>query len=65
MSGMSEWEYQRLFIPRGAARGTAQQVLADKAEHEHWELARLRLYPDGSRGVVLRRLIIRQRVVAG
>jgi hypothetical protein len=39
-------------------------LLTDRAEYGHWELARLRLYPDGTRRVTLRRKILRiQRVV--
>lgn len=56
-----EWEYQRLFLPRGLTRKAALRLLTDAAEYEHWELDRVRLYPDGSRRVVLRRRIIRQR----
>jgi hypothetical protein len=56
-----EWEYRRLYLPRGTSRRAAQQLLAAHAEYDHWELDRLRLYPDGSRRVVLRRRIIRQR----
>lgn len=58
---MSEWEYQRLFLPRGTSRHSAQRLLTERAEYGHWELDRLRLYPDGSRRVVLRRKIIRVR----
>ena len=54
-----EWEYQRMFLPRGTSRRAASQRIVDQAEHGHWELDRLRLYPDGSRRVVLRRRIIR------
>ena len=39
----------------------AQRLLIDAAEHGHWELDRLRLYPDGTRKVTLRRRIIRMR----
>ena len=56
---MVDYEYRRMLLPRGTARGAAQRLLADAAEHEHWELARLRLYPDGTRRVVLRRRILR------
>lgn len=55
-----EWEYRRLYLPRGVSRCAAQQLLAQHAEYDHWELDRLRLFPDGSRGVLLRRRIIRQ-----
>jgi Family of unknown function (DUF5703) len=63
MDGVSvlDWEYQRLYLARGVSRRAAQQLLTDYAEYGHWELDRLRLYPDGSRRVVLRRRIIRQQ----
>jgi hypothetical protein len=48
-------EYQRLYLPRGTTRRVAQTVLTMHAEYGGWELDRLRLYPDGSRRVVLRR----------
>jgi len=54
-----EWEYQRLYLPRGTSRRAAYQRLVEQAERGSWELDRLRLYPDGSRRVVLRRRIIR------
>jgi hypothetical protein len=56
---MVDYEYRRLWLPRGIGRKAAQRLLADAAEHEHWELDRLRLYPDGTRRVVLRRRILR------
>ncbi|MBB5434059.1 hypothetical protein HDA36_004143 [Nocardiopsis composta] len=37
-----------------------RQTLTDHAEYGRWELARVRLYRDGSRTVVIRRRIIRQ-----
>jgi hypothetical protein len=58
---MADYEYQRLWLPRGTTRGVAQRVLTDAAEYGHWELDRLRLLPDGSRRVVLRRRILRVR----
>jgi hypothetical protein len=58
---MTEWEYQRFDLPRGTSRKAAQRLLTDAAEYGHWELDRLRLYPDGRRRVVLRRRILRVR----
>jgi len=58
---MVEYEYQRMDLPRGTSRNVARRVLTDAAEHGHWELDRLRLYPDGRRRVVLRRRIMRVR----
>jgi hypothetical protein len=56
---MTDWEYRRILLPRGVGRNAAQRLLTDAAEHEHWELDRLRLYPDGTRRVTLRRRILR------
>ncbi|MQA97666.1 MAG: hypothetical protein GEV11_24710 [Streptosporangiales bacterium] len=56
---MAEYEYQALYLPRGTSRDAARQILTDHAEYGRWELDRLRLYPDGSRRVTLRRRIIR------
>ena len=54
-----DYEYQRMTLPRGTSRNAAHRALTDAAEQGHWELARLRLYPDGTRKVTLRRRIIR------
>ena len=56
---MGEWEYQRMWLPRGTSRNAAQRLLVEAAEHGHWELDRLRLLPDGSRRILLRRRILR------
>jgi hypothetical protein len=56
-----EWEFRRLFLPRGVSRKAAERLLTDAAEYGHWELDRLRLFPDGHRTVVLRRKILRVR----
>lgn len=58
---MPEYEFERMILPRGISRGAARRLLTERAEYEHWELSRLRLLPDGTRHVVLRRRIIRQR----
>jgi hypothetical protein len=55
-----EYEYQSLRMPRGTTRNAARQLLTEHAEYGHWELDRLRLFPDGSRTVRLKRRIIRQ-----
>ena len=39
-------------------------MLVERAEHGGWELDRLRLAPDGTRRVQLRRRIIRQQQLA-
>jgi hypothetical protein len=56
-----EWEFRRLFLPRGVSRKAAHRLLTDAAEYGNWELDRLRLFPDGHRTVVLRRKILRVR----
>jgi hypothetical protein len=56
-----DYEYQRFDLPRGTTRNAARRRLTDAAEYGHWELDRLRLYPDGRRRVVLRRKILRVR----
>jgi hypothetical protein len=57
---MAEYEFREMYVPRGVTRQEAQRLLTDHAEYGHWELDRVRLYPDGSRKVRLRRRIIRQ-----
>jgi hypothetical protein len=59
-----EYEYDRITIGRDFSRSFVTRLLVDKAEHGGWELDRLRLSPDGTRRVVLRRRIIRQRPMA-
>lgn len=56
---MTEYSYRVMYLPRGTSRDTARRILTDQAEYGRWELARLRLNPDGSRKVTLRRTIIR------
>jgi hypothetical protein len=56
---MDDYEFRRLSLPRGTSRGAARRLLTQAAEYHGWELDRLRLYPDGSRHVVLRRRILR------
>lgn len=53
----SEYEFQHLTLPRDTSRHAASRLLTDHAEYGRWELARLRLYPDGTRRVTLRRKI--------
>ena len=54
-----EWEHKKVYVPRGVPRKVCTALLTDEAEHGHWELERLRMYPDGSRRVVLRRKVMR------
>jgi hypothetical protein len=55
-----EYEFDRFTIPREFSRNFVTRMLVDRAEHGGWELDRLRLFPDGTRKVTLRRKIIRQ-----
>ncbi|MGH8776621.1 MAG: DUF5703 family protein [Jiangellaceae bacterium] len=55
----AEYEFHHMLLPRGTSRGAARRLLTDHAEYGHWELARLRLFPDGTRKVTLRRKILR------
>lgn len=57
---MAEYSYLVLYIPRSTTRDAARRLLTDHAEYGHWELSRLRMFPDGSRKATLRRMIIRQ-----
>jgi phage gp46-like protein len=56
-----EYEFEKLTLPRDLSRNVVTRLLVDRAEHGGWELDRLRIAHDGSRRVVLRRKIIRQR----
>lgn len=56
-----EYEFERLLIPREESRSAVTRMLVDRAEHGGWELDRVRISHDGTRRVVLRRRIIRQR----
>jgi hypothetical protein len=58
------WEYRDLSLPRGTSREYTRVLLTGAAETEHWELDRLRLYPDGRRVVTLRRRVYRVRRTA-
>jgi hypothetical protein len=59
-----EWEFERLVIARDFSRSLVTRLLVERAEHGGWELDRVRVSPDGTRRVVLRRKIIRQRFTA-
>jgi hypothetical protein len=56
-----EYEFQRFSLPRTITRSAVRRLLVDHAEYGGWELSRVRLFPDGSRKVELRRRIIRVR----
>lgn len=59
MKLMAEYSYLTLYLPRGTSRDVARRILTDHAEYGQWELARMRLFADGSRKATLRRQIIR------
>lgn len=55
-----EWEFDRVTFSREFPRSVVTKLLVERAEHGGWELDRVRIGPDGTRRVVLRRKIIRQ-----
>ena len=55
-----EYEFERLTVSREFSRNFVTRMLVDRAERGGWELDRVRLFPDGTRKIVLRRKIIRQ-----
>jgi len=59
-----EYEFDKLLISRELSRSAVTRMLVDRAEHGGWELDRLRITPDGTRRVQLRRRIIRQQPIA-
>lgn len=54
-----EWEFEQVWLPSELSRHAVTRLLTDRAEYGGWELARLRIGPDGARRAVLRRKIIR------
>ena len=52
-----DYEYAPLRLPANVDRLTATAQLTIQAEYAGWELARVRLYRDGTRKVVLRRRV--------
>jgi hypothetical protein len=56
-----EWEFERLVIARDFSRNVVTKMLVERAEHGGWELDTVRVSPDGTRRVTLRRRIIRMR----
>lgn len=61
MASSSEYEIEKLRLPRTLSRRVVRQLLTDRAEYAGWELDRMRVYPDGQRVVTLKRKIIRAR----
>lgn len=60
-----QWEFDRLILPREFSKSLVTRMLVDRAEHGGWELDRVRISPDGTRRIVLRRKIIRFASLAG
>ena len=56
-----EWEFDKVTFSREYPRTVVTKLLVERAEHGGWELDRVRVAPDGTRRVVLRRKIIRVR----
>ena len=56
-----EWEFEKVSFSKEYPRSVVTKLLVERAEHGGWELDRVRVAPDGTRRVVLRRKIIRVR----
>jgi hypothetical protein len=54
-----EWQFERVTFSRDFPRNVVTKLLVERAEHGGWELDRVRITPDGTRRVILRRKIIR------
>jgi hypothetical protein len=54
---MMDYEYAPLRFPANVDRLTATAQLTIQAEYAGWELARVQLYRDGTRQIVLRRRV--------
>ena len=52
-----DYEYAPLRIPSNIDRPTAAAQLAIQAEFSGWELARVQVFPDGTRKVLLSRRV--------
>jgi hypothetical protein len=52
-----DYEYAPMRLPSNVDRVAAVAQLTIQAEFCGWELARVRLFPDGTRQVVLRRRV--------
>lgn len=59
MSRGATYEFRKVTLPRDTTRDTARSVLTEYAEYGHWELARVRIYPDGRRTAWLKRRVMR------
>ncbi len=56
-----EWQFEKMTISREFSRNTVTRMLVELAEHGGWELDRVQIRSDGTRRVIVRRKIIRQR----
>jgi hypothetical protein len=54
-----EWQFEKVTFSREFSRNVVTRALVDRAEQGGWELVRVRIAPDGTRRVILRRKIIR------
>jgi hypothetical protein len=52
-----DYEYAPMRLPSNVDRVTATAQLTIQAEYSGWELARVRLFRDGTRQVMLRRRV--------
>jgi hypothetical protein len=59
-----EWEFDEVSYARDLSRSAVRRLLVERAEFGGWTLDRLRILPDGTRLVVLRRKIIRMQRTA-
>lgn len=60
-----DYEYVPLRLPSNTDRLSANAQLTIQAEYGGWELARVRLYADGTRQVVLRRKVTSDTTMPG
>lgn len=56
---MLGWEFLTFTLPRGTSRRVARELMVGHAESGHWVLDRVRVYPDGTRRIRLRRRAMR------
>ena len=54
-----EWQFDKVTFSREFPRNVVTRILVERAEYGGWELDRVRITPDGTRRVILRRKIIR------
>ncbi len=59
MQRSATYEFREICLPRGTSRDAARSVFTEFAEYGHWELARVRVFPDGRRTAWLKRRVMR------